>query len=554
MSVRFLRRAALLAALVAGAIPAVAHATPAPGIVLTDVPTAGEGNLANGIASLKDTGATWVKVFVPYSDVPKDGNGPFLLSEYNTTFAAFKAAGINTVAILYGSSAGNHAGPADPGEFADFASRVATAWKGNVAGYMVWNEADGNVFWDGAPQAARYTELLKRAYPRIKAADPAATVSFTPLTSGNSAFLAEAYANGAKGSFDVVGIDTDTACNLVSPYSFYRAGDRIAQLTFLGYREVRQVMLDNGDDKPLWLEMGWSTSKALCNQGVYAGQKPGGVSEDDQALYLRQAFHCMQETPYVQLAFWFDLQDAGGDTPDSRFGLLRPDHTKKPAYAAFQDFARGNDTQTGPCGDLEGPAISIKAPTAGQQFTGSLTISASAKDISGLGRITFQADGKEIRNFTADLADDKVVTLDWQGAKQLPLGKHTITVIALDKNGTATKTSVDVTKVDPAALAATAKATFKMGKLHCARRTCSVKGRLAGPAGLSLDGKVQILWQFKNRKGVFKTLHKAMKNANKPFSFKQRLSQAGTWRVQVTYLAKPPFRTVSTPSLRLRVR
>ena len=491
---------------------------------------------------------------MPYGDVPKDGNGPFLLSEYNKTFAAFKAAGINTVAILYGSSAGNHIAPANPDEFADYASRVATAWKGNVAGYMVWNEADGEVFWDSGPDAARYTDLLKRAYPRIKAADPSAIVSFTPLTSGNFTFLSDAYKAGAKGSFDVVGIDTDTACNLVSPYSFYRDGDRIAQLTFLGYREVRQVMLDNADDKPLWLEFGWSTSGALCNQGQYLGQKAGGVAEADQALYLRQAYHCMQETPYVQLAFWFDLKDSGGDTPDTRFGLMRPDRSKKPAFAAFQDVARGTDTQSGPCGDLVGPTVSVKAPTAGQRFTGSLLLSASATDTSGLGRITFLADGQEIRNFTTDLADDKAVSLDWQGAKKLALGKHTITVVALDKNGTATRTSVDVTKVDPSELLADAHASFKLARVRCSRRTCTLKGKLTGPSGLSLDGKVQVLWQLKDRKGVFKTLHKGLKQANRPFTFTQHLAKPGAWRVQVKYLARPPFRPLASPSLRLRVR
>ena len=42
--------------------------------------------------------------------------------------------------------------------------------------------------------------------------------------------------------------------------------------------------------------------------------------------------------------------------------------------------------------------------------------------------MTFQADGKEIRNFTgADVGSGKAVKLEWQGAKNLAFGPHTIT-------------------------------------------------------------------------------------------------------------------------------
>ena len=62
--------------------------------------------------------------------------------------------------------------------------------------------------------------------------------------------------------------------------------------------------------------------------------------------------------------------------------------------------------------------------------------------------MTFQADGKEIRNFTGtDVGSGKAVTLDWQGAKQLSFGPHTITVVALDPQGNTAPKSVQVTRV-----------------------------------------------------------------------------------------------------------
>ena len=77
-----------------------------------------------------------------------------------------------------------------------------------------------------------------------------------------------------------------------------------------------------------------------------------------------------------------------------------------------------------------------------------LTISAVASDASSVARMTFQADGNEIRNFTgADVASGKVVKLEWQGAKKLSFGPHTITVIALDPQGNTVTKSVQVTRV-----------------------------------------------------------------------------------------------------------
>src|SRR5207248_8263616 len=101
------------------------------------------------------------------------------------------------------------------------------------------------------------------------------------------------------------------------------------------------------------------------------------------------------------------------------------------------NFTLSGDQLTGPCGDFDPPAIKVMAPAANQQFVGSLKIEASASDGGvGLARITFRADGKsdEIVNFTTDVANDKPVVLDWQGAKKLANGKHTIAIEAIDKN------------------------------------------------------------------------------------------------------------------------
>jgi hypothetical protein len=168
-------------------------------------------------------------------------------------------------------------------------------------------------------------------------------------------------------------------------------------------------------------------------------------------------------------------------------------------------------------------------------------------------RITFQADGKEIRNFTgAAVGSGKAVTLEWQGAKNLAFGPHTITAIALDPQGNTVTKSVQVTRVKK--LAATLKTRIKLGKVKLGKgRKASVAGRVVKTATPGLSGKVRVYWQQK-RKGKWKTIHGGLKPANKPFTFKQKLKGKGTWRVQVRYVNVAPYKASSVTSKLLRVK
>ena len=71
---------------------------------------------------------------------------------------------------------------------------------------------------------------------------------------------------------------------------------RLAKKSFVAYREVRDVMLANGDDKPIWFtEFGWSTN-SLPGLGRQRGQ-PGRL--------LTRAMRCIEQDPYVQVAIWY---------------------------------------------------------------------------------------------------------------------------------------------------------------------------------------------------------------------------------------------------------
>ena len=125
------------------------------------------------------------------------------------------------------------------------------------------------------------------------------------LTGNDYNFLQGVYEAGGKGFFDAVGVHTDTACDVNSPYAFLRDTDeRLDQDSFLGYREVHATELANGDEKPIWMtETSWRTTSAECSEGLFSGLKPEGVNEAQQATYLSRGLPppASPRLPYVQL-------------------------------------------------------------------------------------------------------------------------------------------------------------------------------------------------------------------------------------------------------------
>jgi hypothetical protein len=144
------------------------------------------------------------------------------------------------------------------------------------------------------------------------------------------------------------------------------------------------------------------------------------------------------------------------------------------------------------------------------------------------------------------------VTLEWQGAKNLAFGPHTITAIALDPQGNTVTKTVQVTRVKT--LPATLKTKIKLGTIKVGKgRKASVSGRVLKTGSPGLSGKVRVSWQQKRGK-KWKTIHKGLKPANKPFTFTQKLKGKGTWRAQVRYVNVAPYKSSSATTKTLRVK
>jgi len=405
-------------------------------------------------------GADWVRVWALWQDLePSPGgfNG-HLVASMNHKIDALKARGIKVLVVVHRApawaSGGGGIAPPDPAQFARFMGGIAQRIPGADA-WELWNEPDSGEFWAGAPQPGAYAALVKAAYPAIKAVQPNDVVVLGGLVGNNMDFLAQLYAHGAQGSFDAVGVHTDTACGIDHPGTYYRdERGRIGRYTFTGYREVHQVMADHGDGaKPIWMtEIGWntqSTRKGSCSVGASAGKKPIGVTKQRQARFLRAAYRCIATDPFVGVAFWFGMQDIPrAMTRHARgFGLYGRKGKAKPAVKAFRRLDRGVSPRG--CGgrvDRTPPTIQVREPDPAHRFRDKLSVRVRAFDNrggSGIGRIMMALDGKHIRSWGGSGGS---IAPWWDSADWAP-GMHTLTFRVRDFAQNETTLNVSVEKL-----------------------------------------------------------------------------------------------------------
>jgi len=239
-------------------------------------------------------------------------------------------------------------------DYAAFVGWVAQRYQGQIRGYIVWNEPNLAREWGGQrPDPAAYTELLRRAYEAIKAADPEATVVSAGLAPTNHqdaeamddrVFLEAMYQAGAGAYFDALG---------AHPYGFAYPPDdpRGAHdgLNLARLLDLRAIMEAHGDgDKPIWVtELGWTT--AGVGEGSWLT-----VTPQQQADYLTGAWRrARREWPWLQVFTVWNLSQGprpDGSTSSPRrpvegvppmdekvgYSLLDESGEPKPAYHALR--------------------------------------------------------------------------------------------------------------------------------------------------------------------------------------------------------------------------
>jgi hypothetical protein len=204
--------------------------------------------------------------------------------------------------------------------------------------YQVWNEQNTDGRYLPKPDPREYAEVFTRAGEAIRAAEPGAQIlpggmfgtPQTELSIDAWDFIRILLAQpGVAQYMDGVG---------VHPYSPDLRGVRFQlkimrkQLDKLGYQ-----------DMPLQVtELGWSSSKS---DRFYFFKGPKG-----QARMLKKSFKLIiskQRRWNIQRVTWFSWRDVHSTTFPGcvfcgRFGLLKEDLTRKPAYFEYRKLALGS--------------------------------------------------------------------------------------------------------------------------------------------------------------------------------------------------------------------
>jgi hypothetical protein len=504
---------------------------------------------------LSDSGATLVRSFANWTTLA----GPARLIELNKFRQFADKANARGMKVLL-TLTGDRSSVPTPSQYAAVAADLARELKGRDVAYEVWNEQDDTTFWPDGPQPAAYTALLKAAYPAFKSADPDATVLVGGLVGNDFEFVEAIYDNGGKGSFDGVGVHTDTACLTTDPRKYYREpSGRIGRYSFTGYREVRATMLAHGDDKPVWMtELGWSTTSAVCERGGRAGTKAGGVTQAEQADFLAKAYGCLANDPWVEQAAWFNLHDLRtGSSDDSlNLGLITDAFVRKPAFEAFQRAKAARPIECGGALDLSAPDVRILSPTDGAQYLTGLPIEIRATDDQGVNDIDLHVDGTEVPLRTVKDGSGASVKFEWGGAKNLSYGPHTVVATARDEAKNEGRAVARVTHVGGGAYAyqVPTKLALRVGRLRGGGKV-SVRGKVtpAGDLAPRALGSVQVKFsRFDTRKKRWKRYSLYRKDAKQAFRFTHRFKKRGVWRVTGRFVPKQGFKASRSTARKLK--
>jgi len=394
MTRRVLVLTLLLLAATAGSARAVG---PELGIADDRVVVQGPATQANqAITAFKALGVDTVRMFVSWRRVapssssrtqpshfnPSNPNDPkYDFSQVDAAVARVRAAGMKVMLTITGPgplwSSGNPklgipAYKPVPAKFAQFASAVAKRYQGKVERYIIWNEPNepANLYPQSncskhtgcSPVAPNvYRNLVRAAYPKIKAADPGVPVLIGALAPRGAS------SGGIK--------------NVISPLTFIRGmacvntkftsqrgglckgfkpatGDGFAYHAYGVNNKPDQPFPDPNDIDLASLPRLESTLDRLQNMGALKGttarygiyldeygyqtnppDKFLGVSPADQDKFLQQGAYLAWRDPRVKLFsqyIWIDEPvSSDGSYGGFQSGLRYNNGTAKPALAHF---------------------------------------------------------------------------------------------------------------------------------------------------------------------------------------------------------------------------
>lgn len=231
--------------------------------------------------------------------------------------------------------------------FCGYAANVLRRYA-SIRDVAIWTEPNSSQFWK--PQkgaAAAYEALLATCWDALHAVQPAANVIATSAPHASPGRWYEDLGRAYKGSaralpvLDTVGHNAYPEHSAEAPAARHKSAsidegdlDRLLAALKKGFAGTGQPLPGQKGVTVWYLEDGFQSQPA---RGLYSGHESDRrpVSEDEQAAQLTAAVQLAYCQAAVGGFFNFELRD-DPQLEGWQSGLLRPDWSAKPAFAAFR--------------------------------------------------------------------------------------------------------------------------------------------------------------------------------------------------------------------------
>jgi hypothetical protein len=313
---------------------------------------------SNVIGDVTQAGFNWMAQYVDWQDVETNA-GEYDWTQLDNIVGDGNKKGLKILLSIAHAPAfyrSDMSGlmPSDPATFGDFMQVIAARYANQVQAYEIWNEQNlDREAGTGNVDPTTYLPLLQAGYNGVKAADPSALVVLgapSPTSSNvpgvsidDLSYLQQLYAlNGGEvtGYFDVLsahpsGFSNPPDCTPATPYCSLSGAwnEDDSFFAFTRVAQYRDVMVQNGDEaKQIWFtEFGYCSNRNPPPGYEYCKY----ITEEQQALFLVQAYKMARQTPYVGAMFQWNLNFQLSVPPTDEkwgFGIVRSNYAGRPAY------------------------------------------------------------------------------------------------------------------------------------------------------------------------------------------------------------------------------
>lgn len=218
----------------------------------------------------------------------------------------------------------------DPGNlWAAFIRRLVGLYRGRIDHWVIWNEPDiapGTYGAEWCGSVEEYYQLLKVAYVAAHEVNPDVVIHLAGLTFWHDRTYLRRLLSVTTA--DPTGASNGYYFDVVSLHMYFQT-ESVPYIL----NETRTVLAAYGIEKPIWVN---ETNASPDSDPLWPIERPRWrVDLREQASFLLQSFALALAHGAERVAVykWMDADLPPGGEP---FGLLRPDHSRRPAYEAFR--------------------------------------------------------------------------------------------------------------------------------------------------------------------------------------------------------------------------